>query len=73
MSTYASVFFRTIACLMATTAIAASAAEITFFEYAGFGGRNITMRGYTPNFAEVGFNDRASSIVVRDGIWQVCT
>lgn len=73
MSTFASVFFRTIAGLLATAAIGASAAEITFFEYPGFGGRNITMRGYTPNFAEVGFNDRAASIVVRDGTWQVCT
>ena len=73
MSNFASAFFRVTTGFAAAAAVAASAAEITFFEYAGFGGRNITMRGYTPNFADVGFNDRAASVVVRSGSWQVCT
>ena len=54
-------------------ALAVTAAEITFYEYPGFSGQSITLRGYTANFAEVGFIDRASSIVVRSGTWQVCT
>ena len=52
---------------------AAGAAEITLFEHAGFGGRAVTLRGTTPNFAEIGFNDMTSSIMVRDGTWEVCT
>ncbi len=47
-------------------------AEITFYEYAGFGGRSLTLRGYTPNFGDIGFNDKAASIVVRSGTWQLC-
>jgi Beta/Gamma crystallin len=51
----------------------AQAAEITFYEYGGFVGRSLTLRGQAANFAEIGFNDRAASIVVRSGNWQVCT
>lgn len=51
----------------------AQSAEITFFEYPGFSGRSLTLRGYTANFGDVGFNDRAASAVVRSGTWQVCT
>ncbi len=47
-------------------------AEITLYEYSGFGGRSLTLRGYTPNFEDIGFNDKASSIVVRSGTWQLC-
>lgn len=52
---------------------AAQSAEITFFEHQGFAGRSLTLRGYTPNFVDIGFNDRAASAVVRSGTWQVCT
>lgn len=54
-------------------ALTAVAAEITFYEYPGFAGQSMTLRGYTANFADVGFNDRASSIFVRSGTWQICT
>ena len=54
-------------------AFVVAAAEITFYEYPGFGGQSLTLRGYTPNFGDIGFNDRAASIVVRSGSWQVCT
>lgn len=53
--------------------LSAIAAEITFYEYAGFGGQSLTLRRYTPDFSEIGFNDRASSIVVTSGRWEVCT
>jgi hypothetical protein len=53
--------------------VAAQSAEITFFEYQGFAGRSLTLRGHTPNFVAIGFNDRAASVVVRSGTWQVCT
>jgi hypothetical protein len=51
----------------------AQTAEITLYEAPGFAGRSLTLRGYTPNLEQIGFNDRASSIVVRSGTWQLCT
>lgn len=62
-------------CAGAAVAVSAyaQAAEITFYEYAGFAGRSLTLRGYSANFGDVGFNDRAASIVVKSGNWQVCT
>ncbi len=62
-----------IAFVGAAAASATNAAEITFYEYGGFSGRSLTLRGYTPNFDAIGFNDRAASIVVKSGTWQVCT
>lgn len=51
----------------------AQTAEITLYEAPGFAGRSLTLRGYTPNLEQIGFNDRAASIVVRSGTWQLCT
>jgi hypothetical protein len=61
-----------LAALLASAALTAQAGEITLYENAGFGGRNVTLRAYTANVGEVGFNDRASSLVVLSGRWQVC-
>ena len=47
--------------------------EITLYEHQDFGGRRITLRDALANFEGSGFNDRASSIIVRDGLWEVCT
>jgi hypothetical protein len=52
---------------------AAAAAEITLYEHARFGGERITLRGSTSDMSGSGFNDRASSIVVNSGRWQVCS
>jgi hypothetical protein len=65
--------FAALLALGAFGAIAAQAGEITLYENAGFDGRAVTLRGSTPNFADVGFNDSATSIVVRAGTWEVCT
>lgn len=54
-------------------AAAAVAGEIILFEYPDFGGRRITLRGAVSNFDPSGFNDRASSMVIRDGYWELCT
>jgi len=62
-----------IAAILASAALTVQAGEITLYESAGFGGRNVTLRAYTPNVGEVGFNDRASSLVVLSGRWEVCT
>lgn len=51
----------------------AGAAEITLYEDPGFNGGQLTLRGYTPNIGNTGFNDRASSVVVNSGRWELCT
>ncbi|MDQ2964022.1 MAG: beta/gamma crystallin family protein [Pseudomonadota bacterium] len=56
--------------VVATTAVAG---EITLYEGENFQGRSLTLRGETRNFDRTTFNDRASSLVVRDGVWEVCT
>jgi len=50
-----------------------AAAEVTFFENDGFQGRSFTTDRTIRNFDGSGFNDRASSAVVRGGSWEVCT
>jgi hypothetical protein len=60
----------------ATLALAASAVfagEITLFERPDFQGRRLTLRGTMSNLDRTDFNDRAESIAVRDGVWEVCT
>jgi len=58
------------AALLAGSAISA---EITFFERPDFQGERISLDADTSNFDRTGFNDRAASIIVRDGVWEVCT
>jgi len=60
---------------VATAALALSAsvcAQITFYEHEGFRGRVHTTQGALDNFAGWDFNDRASSVVVDKGRWEVC-
>lgn len=59
--------------IVALVATAALAGEITLYQHPGFQGRNITTGDAVPNLARAGFNDMASSIVVRSGLWEVCT
>jgi len=51
---------------------AAQAAEITFYEGEDFHGRAFTTERRVENFRDFGFNDRASSVVVDSGRWEVC-
>ena len=64
-----------IACfaLLAATAGAAGAQQIIFFELPDFNGRRYAVNDSVSNMASGGFNDRASSVVVRTGSWQLCT
>ncbi len=48
------------------------AAQVTFYEYQGFSGRSYTTEKQIRDFALYGFNDRASSVEVVDGCWEVC-
>lgn len=59
--------------LFAAAAIPALAADITFYEHDSFLGRSFVANQSISNFANVGYNDRASSAVVRSGTWQLCS
>ena len=54
-------------------ATVAFAGEITLFEGRGFHGRSIAATDAVPDLERSAFNDVASSIVVRDGVWEACT
>src|SRR5436190_22880529 len=49
-----------------------AAAQVTFYEDEGFRGRTFSADGPISNFDRQGFNDRASSLVIDRGRWQVC-
>jgi hypothetical protein len=50
----------------------ASAGELTLFPRPDFHGRPVTVAGHVANLSELGFNDRASSMIVRSGRWELC-
>ena len=50
-----------------------AAAQVTFYENDGFGGRSFTADRTIFNFDRLGYNDLASSATVRGGSWEVCT
>lgn len=50
----------------------AAAGEITLFTDADYRGRPLTLREPVLNLDRIGFNDRASSAVVRSGTWEIC-
>ncbi len=61
-----------IATLVMTTQ---AAAQVTFYEHEAFEGRSYTTQNQVRNLARDGFNDRASSVVVRaqrGERWEVC-
>ncbi len=49
-----------------------AAAQVTFYEHDGFGGRAYTATQALPDFTRIGFNDQASSVVVARDRWEVC-
>lgn len=62
------------ALLVACMAIGSQAgAQVTFYENNGFAGRSFTTERQVGNFERFGFNDRASSVVVLNDRWEVCT
>ena len=50
-----------------------ASAQITFYQGEGFRGRAFTVDKPVRNFERYGFNDRASSVVVDRGRWEVCS
>jgi uncharacterized protein YcfJ len=62
-----------IALAMAGVALASqAAAQITVYERQGFEGRSFTTEGPVKNFSRHGFNNHASSVVVRNNRWEIC-
>ena len=51
---------------------AAQAGELTLFSRDNFRGEEVTIRDGIRDLREAGFNDRASSLIVRSGVWEVC-
>jgi hypothetical protein len=61
------------ALLLAGLAIATqAAAQITFYEHPGFRGQSFTTDRQVGNLERFGFNNRASSVIVRGGAWELC-
>src|SRR3569623_924697 len=50
-----------------------AAADVRLYQHDGFRGREWTAGGPINNFADSGFNDKASSAEVRGEPWEVCT
>lgn len=57
--------------LLAT--LPAIAANLVLYEQENFRGRSFVAEQTISNFTNLGFNDRASSVVIRSGTWQLCT
>jgi beta/gamma crystallin len=49
-----------------------AAAQVTFYEHPGFRGESFTTDRQIGNLERFGFNNRASSAIVRGGAWEVC-
>jgi uncharacterized protein YcfJ len=61
--------------LLLATGIALSshaAADVTFYERENFGGQTFTTARQVGDFTRLGFNDRASSVIVAGEDWEVC-
>lgn len=48
-------------------------ASIELYGQPGFGGRAVELTGSTDSLRRSGMDDRASSIVVNEGVWQLCS
>ena len=59
--------------LLVLAASGAMAQAITFYENDNFRGRNFSQDGPIVDFQRFGFNDRASSVVIRRGAWELCS
>lgn len=51
----------------------ASAAELTLFGRDDFSGREVNLSDAVPDLSLIGFDDRAGSLVIWEGRWQLCT
>lgn len=59
-------------CAVGLVAASQAMADITFYEHDNYAGRTFVTGDDMRNIGRVGFNDRASSIMVDRGRWEVC-
>ena len=65
-------FFRGAIAAFALAAAGTSSASVTFYAGENFTGEEMTIDRAVANFEGIGFNDRARSIIVREGRWEIC-
>src|SRR6185312_5919327 len=58
--------------VVGVVAATSAAAQVTLYSHDDFRGQQFTANGTVRNLDRLGFNDRASSIVVNGGDWQFC-
>jgi len=51
----------------------ALAGEVTLYKDRDFRGDTLTLQRAAPDLEKTGFNDSAASLIVRDGMWEVCS
>jgi uncharacterized protein YcfJ len=66
------IFLKTTVALAAGLLALSAGAQITFYENDDFRGRAFRATRAVANLGTQGFNDRASSVVVQSGRWEVC-
>ena len=64
--------FRNALAVAGMAMAAQAAAQVSFYEEEGFQGRTFTTQTQVRDFERFGFNERASSAVVRNSRWEVC-
>ncbi|MEO8144800.1 MAG: beta/gamma crystallin-related protein [Betaproteobacteria bacterium] len=64
--------FRTGLAVAGLTLAAQAVAQVSFYENEGFQGRTFSTKTQVRDFERFGFNERASSAVVRSSRWEVC-
>ena len=64
---------HTLAGVALALAVTAASAQVTFYSQEGFRGTTFTTDRQIDNLDRHGFNDRAASVVVTRGRWEVCT
>ncbi len=60
-----------VGCIAATAAFQVSA-QVRLFEHDRFTGRSVNINQPVRDMTRLGFNDRASSVIVRGGRWTLC-
>ncbi len=66
------VFSKSVLCATALMLSSQVMAQVTFYEGEGFRGRAFSEQRAIRDLGRYGFNDRASSVIVQRGYWEVC-
>ncbi len=64
--------FKHALAVCAVALAAQASAQVTFYQSENYQGRTFTAEGQVGDLQRFGFNDRASSVVVKGGSWEVC-